>query len=327
MGKINKKELHQIFGELRNKNQNAYNNLYEKYYNLVYGITYSILKNKEDSEDISHEIFTKIYKLDVDKLPTNNEASWLFTVSKNECFAFFRKTKPNLSIDEIYEIPSSSNELENVIDSEYYNKIIDRLKEDEKQIVSLKVLSNFTFKKISQVMNVPIGTVQWKYYNAINSLRISVGSLVGAITAFVIILARGEFWKSKQYMNQNQTNDVDNEENNFDNAQQESMEDKNVENSNQINQDNVYINEENKENDKEKEDSVYSSEGNTFPNEIGENIVENTTIDANVENVGFSRIWKDKNQLVILSIGLVLIIISIIFFKKYQQKFKKKSSK
>lgn len=327
MGKINKKELHQIFGELRNKNQNAYNNLYEKYYNLVYGITYSILKNKEDSEDISHEIFTKIYKLDVDKLPTNNEASWLFTVSKNECFAFFRKTKPNLSIDEIYEIPSSSNELENVIDSEYYNKIIDRLKEDEKQIVSLKVLSNFTFKKISQVMNVPIGTVQWKYYNAINSLRISVGSLVGAITAFVIILARGEFWKSKQYMNQNQTNDVDNEENNFDNAQQESMEDKNVENSNQINQDNVYINEENKENDKEKEDSVSSSEGNTSPNEIGENIVENTTIDANVENVGFSRIWKDKNQLVILSIGLVLIIISIIFFKKYQQKFKKKSSK
>ncbi len=327
MGKINKKELHQIFGELRNKNQNAYNNLYEKYYNLVYGITYSILKNKEDSEDISHEIFTKIYKLDVDKLPTNNEASWLFTVSKNECFAFFRKTKPNLSIDEIYEIPSSSNELENVIDSEYYNKIIDRLKEDEKQIVSLKVLSNFTFKKISQVMNVPIGTVQWKYYNAINSLRISVGSLVGAITAFVIILARGEFWKSKQYMNQNQTNDVDNEENNFDNAQQESMEDKNVENSNQINQDNVYINEEYKENDKEKEDSVSSSEGNTSPNEIGENIVENTTIDANVENVGFSRIWKDKNQLVILSIGLVLIIISIIFFKKYQQKFKKKSSK
>lgn len=327
MGKINKKELHQIFGELRNKDQNAYNNLYEKYYNLVYGITYSILKNKEDSEDISHEIFTKIYKLDVDKLPTNNEASWLFTVSKNECFAFFRKTKPNLSIDEIYEIPSSSNELENVIDSEYYNKIIDRLKEDEKQIVSLKILSNFTFKKISQVMNVPIGTVQWKYYNAINSLRISVGSLVGAITAFVIILARGEFWKSKQYMNQNQTNDVDNEENNFDNAQQESMGDKNEENSNQINQDNVYINEENKENDKEKEDSVSSSEGNTSPNEIGENIVENTTIDANVENVGFSRIWKDKNQLVILSIGLVLIIISIIFFKKYQQKFKKKSSK
>ena len=215
MGKINKKELHQIFGELRNKDQNAYNNLYEKYYNLVYGITYSILKNKEDSEDISHEIFTKIYKLDVDKLPTNNEASWLFTVSKNECFAFFRKTKPNLSIDEIYEIPSSSNELENVIDSEYYNKIIDRLKEDEKQIVSLKILSNFTFKKISQVMNVPIGTVQWKYYNAINSLRISVGSLVGAITAFVIIMARGEFWKSKQYMNQNQTNDVNNEENNY----------------------------------------------------------------------------------------------------------------
>ena len=193
MNKINKKELHEIFQSLRNKNQNAYNNLYEKYYKLVYGIVFSIIKNQADSEDVTHEIFTKIYKLDINKLPENHEASWLFTVSKNECLLFLRKSKPNISIEEIYEIPENTNGIDDVIDKDYYNKLISGLKEDEKIIVSLKVLSNFTFKKISQVMNIPIGTVQWKYYNAINSLKVSIGSLVGPALAFIIVIARGEF--------------------------------------------------------------------------------------------------------------------------------------
>ena len=73
MKTIDKNELHEIFQDLKNKKQNAYNKLYEKYYKLVYGIVFSIIKNKEDSEDVTHEIFTKIYRLDPEKLPVDNE--------------------------------------------------------------------------------------------------------------------------------------------------------------------------------------------------------------------------------------------------------------
>ena len=123
--------------ELHNSNENNINNQVNQVQNeiphkktyLVYAIVFSILKNKDDSEDITHEIFTKIYKLDVNKLPTNNESSWLFTVSKNECYLYLRKSKPNINIEEIYEIPESSNDIDKIIDIEYYNKLIKGLKD------------------------------------------------------------------------------------------------------------------------------------------------------------------------------------------------------
>lgn len=304
MSKINKKELHEIFQDLRNKdkNQSAYNNLYEKYYNLIYGIVFSIMKNKADSEDVTHEIFTKIYKLDVNKLPVDHEASWLFTVSKNECLLFFRKSRPNISIDEIYEMPAASNEIDSVIDREYYNKLMSGLKEDEKMIVSLKVLSNFTFNKISQVMGIPIGTVQWKYYNAINSLRISIGSLVGAIMAFIVVIARGNFWKKKEYVN-----NAENME--FDDEYDESLNNDKGENQNM----------ESTQNKENKVDNVDTTEHNMqFETDEVAQIADSSNEFIN---------GVDKIQIGFLSMGIVFLIIFIIFFKIYQQKLKKKTSK
>ncbi|MBR1654236.1 MAG: sigma-70 family RNA polymerase sigma factor [Clostridia bacterium] len=329
MNKINKKELHEIFENLRNKNQNAYNKLYENYYDLIYGIVFSFIKNKYDSEDLTHEIFTKIYKLDVSKLPTNNEASWLFTVSKNECFLHLRKAKPNISMNEIYEMPDNASGIDNVIDSEYYNNLMNGLKEDEKMIVSLKVLSDFTFKKISQVMNIPIGTVQWKYYNAINSLRISIGSLVGAVIAFAIVLARGEFWKEKPYLNdrENREYDKNTEINQDTEVNQESAENKEI--------DDVDLKDNSKSENIENNSSnietneATNSEKEEKPQDNSEISNDTSTVTSYNEPVisANKKTSIDEVQAVLIVVGIVLFTIFIIFFKKYQQKLKKKSSK
>jgi len=300
LNKVNQKELHEIFQNLRNKKQNAYNKLYENYYKLVYGIVFSIIKNKPDAEDLTHEIFTKIYKLDVDKLPESHEASWLFTVSKNECLLFLRKSKPNISIDEIYEMPDNSNAIDSVVDSEYYNKLISGLKEDEKIIVSLKVLSNFTFRKISQVMNIPIGTVQWKYYNAISSLKISIGSLAGAVLAFIFVIARGEFWKKKEYLNDNRKNDTINDATDSANEQ---------------------IEQENQEATKTEESKKDINDTQEIEN--NQEIKTITEVNSNENNI--AKI--DGFQAGFTCLGIALFVIFIIFFKKYQQKLKVKSSK
>ena len=45
------------------------------------------------------------------------------------------------------------------------------LKPSERQIVSLKVLGELTFKEIALCMQIPMGTVTWKYQNAMKKLR------------------------------------------------------------------------------------------------------------------------------------------------------------
>ena len=85
MKNIDEKELHEIFDKMRKEDKKSYEELYKKYYKLVYNIAFSILKNKENAEDISQNVFIKIGNLKKEKLPNSYEVCWLYTVTKNEC--------------------------------------------------------------------------------------------------------------------------------------------------------------------------------------------------------------------------------------------------
>ena len=187
MSKINRKELHEFFLELKNNNKRSFDELYNKYSKLVYGIVFPIIKNKEDSEDVVQKVFLKIWKMDKQKLPNNNEASWLYTVSKNEALNYIRTENKTISLDEIYYLNDEDKNINKYIDKDAYNRIISKLEKEEQEIVSLKILGNMSFKEISQILNKPIGTIQWKYYKSLYSLKLFLSNL----SMFIITVILG----------------------------------------------------------------------------------------------------------------------------------------
>ena len=186
MNKIDKEELHNIFCEIKNNNEFYFNKLYEKYRKLIYAIAFSILKNKENSEDIVQRVYIKIWKMGKQKLPTNNESYWLYTLTKNETLDFLKYEKKFTNIDELYYISEENKELNEILNIDSYNRIIEKLDIDEQEIVSLKILSNLSFKEISQILNIPEGTIKWKYYKSVHALKLLLGNLSMFIVTFVI---------------------------------------------------------------------------------------------------------------------------------------------
>lgn len=98
------KQLKELFNSIRIDDKLAFENLYKKCNKLVYSIAFSILKNKENSDDIVQIVFSKIYTLDKNKLPTNKEISWLYTLTKNETLNLLRSRKEEINIEDIYYI-------------------------------------------------------------------------------------------------------------------------------------------------------------------------------------------------------------------------------
>ena len=88
MAEIDEDELKKFFCGMKLDNKSIFEEFYSKYKKLVYGIAFSILKNKEDSEDITQIVFSKIYSLNTEKLPTKNYASWLYSLTKNETISY-----------------------------------------------------------------------------------------------------------------------------------------------------------------------------------------------------------------------------------------------
>lgn len=191
MGNINKKEITLIFEKMKQQKEAGFNELYSKYNKLVQKIAYSVLKNEEESEDLSQIVFAKIYELPKEKLPSTNASSWLYSVTKNEAITYIKKKKECIDLDSIYNISSEDKEINDILEKDSFNRLINKLPEKEKEIVSLKILSQMSFKDIGNMLNMPTATAQWHYYKATNLLKI----LIGNISMFIIAI--GAYIKSK----------------------------------------------------------------------------------------------------------------------------------
>ena len=138
MKKINVEELRELFIEIKYGNNIAFEKLYKNYKNLVYKIAYRILKNSYDSDDIVQIVFEKIYSIDKDKLPTRNESSWLYSVTKNETINYLNKKKNHIELEEIYEIEDNNNEINELIKKNSYNRDVYKRQEYNSRKLTFK---------------------------------------------------------------------------------------------------------------------------------------------------------------------------------------------
>lgn len=189
-----KELVHDDFEKLKANKDTYFEEFYKNNYKLVYRICFSILKNSENSEDVTQVVFEKILKMKKNQLPQDHESSWLYTVSKNEALQLIRKTR-NVEPDDAFEsIQSDTNEIDNVVDDENYEKIIKKLNKKQEQIVSLKVISDFTFREIGQIMSMPTATVQWYYYSSMKYLKVVLSNF--ALFLITLVVGLREMWKS-----------------------------------------------------------------------------------------------------------------------------------
>ena len=173
---MNKNKLHIAMQMvIENKEQN-FEMFYKECKDYVFKIAFGIIKNKEDSEDIVQNLFLKIYKLPKDKLPSKNEASWLYTVVKNETLNYIKSKRKDMNLDDL-QIYKDDIEISNLTNGASYNELMKKLNSAEELIVKLKTESNFTFKEISKILGKNENTVKWKYYSAIHTLKLFITNL------------------------------------------------------------------------------------------------------------------------------------------------------
>ena len=175
----------EIFNQIKSNDDTAFEEFYTKYNKLIYKIAFSILKNKSDAEDITQIVFEKIYSMDKENLPTKNETSWIYSVTKNETLNYLKSNRNNINLDDIYEIEDNNQEISKIIDQENYNRLISKLNDNEREIISLKIISNFSFEEIGKILNMPTGTIKWRYYKAINTLKLLLSNLTMFIISFI----------------------------------------------------------------------------------------------------------------------------------------------
>jgi len=170
---VTQQEFNDCMAQIASGNKDGLRRIYEEYLTYIYTIVYGVVTSKENAEDITSEFFIKLWDIaDQYKAAENGHKAYLATVARNMALDFLRKNKREVLADEIPEGEDPRSHVEEEVISDMSLKAaLDSLKEAEREVVSMKILSEMTFQEIADALNTPLGTVTWRYKNALEKLK------------------------------------------------------------------------------------------------------------------------------------------------------------
>lgn len=148
--------------------------LYELIKDDIYAFALSKVKSKMDAEDIMQDTFLRIYENSKLYQSSGKPMSWIFTIEINIINRFYQIKSRSELIDEevsLDNISSNTNESELMIKNDYLNRLLNKLDIEEREIISLHIVSDLRFREISKILNKPLSTVLNKYNRAIKKIK------------------------------------------------------------------------------------------------------------------------------------------------------------
>lgn len=138
-----------------------------------------MVKNKEDAEELTQDIFLRIYKGLPDFRGDSQLKTWIYRITVNTCITKLNskrfKEYRNKTIEINNYISDSSINTEDIlINEDNQTKLeiaLSLLSVDYRQILLLFYIEEFSYKEIAEILELPIGTICTKLFRARKKLK------------------------------------------------------------------------------------------------------------------------------------------------------------
>ncbi len=157
--------MEKLLSLARSGDGKAFENLYLQTKNAVYAVALSVLRDKYLAEDAMQETYLRLIK-GTNDVP--NVRSYIAVTARNVSINIYNKQKRVSSLDELQDlcdINSGAGEERSALKA-----ALNLLNEEERQIVLLKN-AGYKHRETAKILNMKLGTVTWKYKEAIEKLR------------------------------------------------------------------------------------------------------------------------------------------------------------
>lgn len=134
----------------------------------MYTIILRITQDQALSEDVLQEVFIKLFQ-SPPKPSVKKPRAYLFQMARNLAIDNVRRQVNLIEIEDIDGLTDKSGDTVPMkMDIEAAMR---RLPLTERQITSLHLNAAFKFREIAEILEIPLGTVLWRYQKSIQSLR------------------------------------------------------------------------------------------------------------------------------------------------------------
>ena len=161
-------ELNQIIRNCLEGKEGAWKMLVDAYSKRVFNMAYQFSGSYEEAEDLTQDIFIKLYnsltKYDFSK----NFSAWLLTMSKNYLIDQYRRTKwekkTRDDFDEYHLASSETESPEYSLAQEESKKLVwqsfNHLSPNIRMAVILRDIQGKKYDEIAEILDIPLGTIK-----------------------------------------------------------------------------------------------------------------------------------------------------------------------
>jgi len=151
------------------QDQAAWEEIITRYKRKVFGIAFKFTGRFEEAEDLTQEVFFKVYKALATYKKEQDFSWWLVSISRNACIDYYRSVKRERKIltdnfdklkDFRFEGLSPQGSMESAERSRALRERLNELPDELRTVLILRDLKGLSYKEIADQLGLVEGTVK-----------------------------------------------------------------------------------------------------------------------------------------------------------------------
>jgi RNA polymerase sigma-70 factor (ECF subfamily) len=172
-----------LMKRVKNGDDAAFEELVEKHYQTVYRLAYRFLNDSPEAEDITQEVFIRVYRAASTYTPKAKFSTWLYTITKNLCFNELRKKKSvtifSIEDEMLPELPAlDESPISKLEEAEVKQRVLDAvnaLPANLRIAVLLLKYHGLSYEEVADILGCTVNAVKLRVHRAKNFLARSIG--------------------------------------------------------------------------------------------------------------------------------------------------------
>ncbi len=178
--------------------ETAFTELVMRYNERLHNFLYRYTLNHQDCEDLVQETFLRVYKSRHSYQRIAKFSTWMYTIAINLAKSLYKKKK-RMQLISMHKDDNDSDSYDLIIEDasmlqdeklhqnlslEKLESALNSLQEEFKEVVVLRDIKQLTYEEISEILDVPMGTVKSRINRGRAQITKKIGEYVDLGTTF-----------------------------------------------------------------------------------------------------------------------------------------------
>ncbi len=167
-----------LLDDCKRGDRQALDSLVRRYERPIFNAAYRMLGNPDEAADVTQTVFLKVFE-NLDRFnPKYKFFSWIYRIAINESINQLNSRKRTEPLADKDLLVSSSPGAEQLLDagaiSQDLQSVLMTIQEDHRSVIVLRHFSEYSYRQISEILQIPEKTVKSRLFSARKQMKIGL---------------------------------------------------------------------------------------------------------------------------------------------------------